>query len=302
MDVLTDILSTLRLRGTVYFQADFCAPWGMDMKGGAVANFHLIVKGSCWLRGPDQTSVRQLYQGDMVVLTHGDRHALLHAPDADAAPAESVISKGDRRGARIIYGGKGAPTTIICGHYEVDRAGMHPLLRALPELIHLKRDQQTEWLATASRLAVIESNSKQDGSAAVVNRLAEILFIQVIRAHASRHPNQTGFLATLAEPTLATALSLLHEAPARSWNLVELANSCGVSRTILADRFKQMLGVPPIQYLTEWRMHKARELLVTSDQSTAWIAEQVGYATEWSFSKAYKRVFGEPPGATRQVR
>ena len=302
MDVLTDILSTLRLRGTVYFQADFCAPWGMDIKGGAVANFHLIVAGTCWLRGPDSEPIRELHEGDMVVLAHGDRHALLHEPDADAPPAESVITTGLAGEPRPVYGGGGNATTLICGHYEYDRSGMHPLLRALPRLIHLRREQQTEWIATASRLAVAESNSTQDGSTAVVNRLAEVLFIQVIRAYAQQLADQKGFLATLAEPALAKALALLHNDPARHWQLSDLANASGVSRTILAERFKQMLGVAPIQYLTEWRMHKARELLITSKLSVASVAEQVGYATEWSFSKAYKRVFGEGPGATRQTK
>ena len=302
MDVLTDILSTLRLTGTVYFQADFCAPWGMDIKGGAVANFHLVVQGSCWLRGPGPQELLELQQGDIVVLAHGDRHALLHAPDAEAPPAESVIGTGVGAQAPLVYGGKGNATTLICGHYEYDRAGMHPLLRALPALMHLRHDQQSEWITTASKLTVVESNSTQDGSTAVVNRLAEILLIQLIRSYANQLSDNKGFLATLADPSLAKALSFLHEQPSRSWKLTDLASACGVSRTILVERFKQMLGMAPIQYQTEWRMHKARELLVCSKQSVAQIAEQVGYASQWSFSKAYKRVFDEGPGATRQAK
>jgi AraC-like DNA-binding protein len=306
VDVLADILSTLRLRSTVYFQADFCAPWGMDIKGGAVANFHLIVKGSCWLRGPGGDSVSELNQGDIVVLPHGDRHALLHAPEAEAPPAESVIGGGkssegnDSNSARLVYGGKGDATTLICGHYEYDRAGMHPLVRALPHLIHLKREQQTEWVATASRLAVIESSSTQEGSTAVVNRMAEVLLIQVIRSFSANLRDNKGFLAMLTEPVLGKALSLLHQTPERPWQLTELANACGVSRTSLGDYFKQVLGVAPMQYLTEWRMHKVREQLLVGDESIARIAGRVGYASEWSFSKAYKRVFDEGPGATRQ--
>ncbi len=302
MDVLTDILSTLRLRGTVYFQADFCAPWGMDIKGGQVANFHLIVDGNCWLQGPDSSPPVALQKGDLVVLVHGDRHALLHAPGADAPPAESVIQSPGGRGERQIYGGSGDPTTLICGHYEYDRTGIHPLIHALPPLIHLRKDHQTEWIATASRLAVAESNSRKDGAGAVVNRLAEVLFIQLIRAYAEQANDRRGFLAGLAEPVLAKALALLHQHPERQWTLVELATTCGVSRTKLSDRFQRVLDMAPIQYLTEWRMHKARELLISENSSVSRVAEQVGYSSEWSFSKAYKRVFGEGPGATRGVR
>ena len=299
MDVLTDVLTTLRLRGTVYFQADFGAPWGMDIKGGAVANFHLVVQGSCWLRGPVRQEVRKLHQGDMVVLAHGDRHALLHTPDADAPPAESVISNEKKRNRGPEFGGEGDITRLICGHYEYERAGQHHLLRALPPLIHLSNDQQTDWIATAAELAAEESTSLLEGSGAVVDRLAEILFIQVVRAYAKTLPEEESFLTALTDPILAKALSLLHQEPARAWQLDELAQICGVSRTKLGDRFKHTLGIAPMQYLTEWRMYKAREYLTSANSSIAQVAAQVGYASEFSFSKAYKRVFGETPGSAR---
>ena len=300
MDVLTDVLTALRLRGTVYFQAIFRAPWGMDIKGGSVANFHLVVQGSCWLRGPGDNELHALHQGDIVVLSHGSRHALLHTPDAKAAPAETLIGSGSADISHPEYGGDGDATTLICGHYEYERAGKHPLLRALPPLIHLSAGQQSDWITTASRLTVLESESSDDGSGAVVDRLAEILLIQAIRAYTHQLSDASGFLAALTEPTLANALSLLHHEPARPWQLSDLANACGVSRTVLADRFKRTLGIAPMQYLTEWRMHKARELLISEGASVAQAAYQVGYASEWSFSKAYKRIFGEGPGATRR--
>lgn len=301
MDVLTDVLTTLRLRGTVYFQADFGAPWGMDIKGGAVASFHLVVQGNCWLRGPGQEEIRELRKGDMVVLAHGDRHALLHAPEADAPSAETVICQDKKRNRRPEYGGEGDITRLICGHYEYERAGRHLLLQALPALIHLSGDQQTEWIATASQLAVKESSMSLGGSGAVVDRLAEILFIQVVRAYAHQLPKEQGFLAALADPTLACALALLHDEPARPWQLEDLARNCGVSRTKLGDRFKQTLGVVPMQYMTEWRMYKAPEFLANDDGSIAQVAARVGYASEFSFSKAYKRLFGEAPGSARRA-
>jgi AraC-like DNA-binding protein len=325
VDVLTDSLATLQLRSSVYFQADFGAPWGMDIKGGAVANFHLVVRGRCWLRVPGSTELRELNQGDIVVLAHGDRHALLDSPDTDVLPADVVLGRqaddrsdddqsvdgqsADDRSVdgqsvdqeqRPDYGGDGKVTTLICGHYEYDRAGSHPLLLALPTLIHLRSEKQNEWVSTASQLTVQESGSSEEGSLAVVNRLAEILLIQVIRAYSKTLVNKTGFLAALSEPTIAAALLLFHQQPARSWQLPELASDCGVSRTILVDRFRQVLGVAPMHYLRELRMHKARTALLRNSDSIAQVAESVGYTSEWSFSKAYKRVFSEGPGATRK--
>ncbi len=236
MDVLTDILSTLRLQGTVYFQADFRSPWGMDIKGGSVANFHLVVKGRCWLRGPGQNKISELNEGDMVVFAHGDRHALLHSPEAEAMPANELIGTA-KHSTQPEFGGNGEATTLICGHYDLERAGDHPLLAALPALILLHKEEQSDWIASASRLTVLESDSRQDGSNAVVDRMAEVLLIQVIRAYSERLPERAGFLAALAEPTIARALSLLHDEPARSWQLADLALSCGTSsKVILASR------------------------------------------------------------------
>jgi len=300
MDVLTDILATMRLRGTVYFQADFCAPWGMDIKGGAVAHFHLVVEGSCWLRGPDQDQLTELSEGDMVVLAQGDRHSLVHAPDAEARPANELLDDVVDGAVQQKFGGDGNATKLICGHYELDRSGAHPFLTALPPLIHLSKDEQTDWITTATKLTLLESESREQGSNAVVDRLAEVLLFQVIRAYATRLPKHAGFLAALVEPTMATALSLLHSDITRPWKLADLASLCGTSKTVLVEKFNSTLGQAPIQYLTDWRMHKARSLLIEGSASVAQIAQQVGYASEWSFSKAYKRVYSEGPGATRK--
>ncbi len=260
MDVLSDILETLRLKSTVYFQADFRAPWGMDIKGGAFANFHLVVHRQCWLTGAHLDSPLLLEQGDVVIVSHGDRHSLMDKLDSNIHPAEELISQGTREGENVSYGGEGNPTRLICGHYEYDKAGSHPLLTALPPAIHMRRNAQSEWLATASALTVTESDSAADGASAVVNRLAEILLIQVIRGYSQQLPASPGFLAALQEPVIAMALTLIHRHPEHNWKLADLAKQCGVSRTILAERFAQTMHLPPIQYLTEWRMFKAREL------------------------------------------
>ncbi len=303
MDILSDILTTLRLRGTVYFEANFGAPWGMDLKGTGVANFHLITKGQCWYRYDGAPGAQLLEQGDVIVFPHGDRHALTHAPDADALPAQTLIAPSSEPGHASqlpSYGGDGQTTRLICGHFEFDRSGSHALLNAMPDVIHLARNEQTDWVAKASEIAIAESASNQAGANAIVDRLAEVLLIRMVRAYAQQTSPQAGFLAALNDPVLASVLTAMHNDPQHRWQLAELARSGAVSSTVLVERFQRFLGVAPMQYLTHWRMHKAREMLLTGVRSIGDVAQRVGYASEWSFSKAYKRVIGEGPGATRR--
>ena len=303
MDILSDVLRALRLKGTIYFQADFCAPWGMDIKGGAIANFHLVVAGTCWLRWEGSPAPLPISEGELILFPHGHRHALVHVADGAAPPAEQLLA-ADRTqdGTRKIYGGEGQATNLICGHFEYDREGRHPLFASLPPLIHLKSRDTSEagWLETASRLAVMESGSQLKGSGAVVDRLAEVMLIQTLRAYAERLSEPEGFLAALADHALSSALALIHNHPEQQWSVNDLARRTGVSRSVFAERFKTMLGTSPMQYLTLWRMQKARELLQSEDHAVAEVAEAVGYQSEWAFARAFKRVFGMGPGAMRR--
>lgn len=303
MDLLNDVLRTLRLRGTVYFLADFRSPWGMDIKGGAFANFHLVVRGGCWLRTPASDAPRRLNEGDFIFFPHGSRHALTYAPDSEAPPSAELLAtgRGGEKG-RVVYGGDGPATTLICGHFEYDRTSLHPLFASLPPLIHIVSDQQDDggWMAAAAGLAVAESASGRKGSGAVVDRLAEVLLIHALRTYAERLGATEGFLAAVSHPGLSSALRLIHSRPAHSWGLEELARETGMSRSVFAEKFKGTMGLAPMQYLTHWRMQKARELLVTEELVVAEVGEMVGYKSEWAFAKAFKRFFGMGPGALRR--
>ncbi|MCH9682736.1 MAG: AraC family transcriptional regulator [Deltaproteobacteria bacterium] len=304
MDVLTDVCRALRLRGTAYFQAKFRAPWGMTISAHEVANFHVVVQGECVVRTESHTEPLTLRTGDIVVFPHGAEHALADATTSTAPPADQLLST-----RRALHSGDlefgsldGAPTEIICGHFEIERRVAHPLLDALPQTLLLRAGEGTDaqWVATATRLAVLESGSDRPGASAVVDRIAEALMIQVVRAHADAHAEDGGFLAALGDRTLATALGLIHADPAHAWSVEELARRAATSRSSFATRFKQVLGQSPMQYVTDWRMHGARELLGTRDLSIAQVAQRVGYQSEFAFAKAFKRVFGEPPGMYRR--
>jgi len=302
MDVLTDVLRALRLRGTAYFQADFVAPWGMRFSGSEVANFHLVVEGRCFARHGDEHTSVELQEGDLVVYPHGSPHRLTHPPQAEAPPAKDFIADTQRHEeGRLVYGSSaGERTTLICGHFERDRTAPHPLWDALPPVIHLSNPKRSGWYETAAKMTVAEAREPAGGSEAVIDRLAEILLIQVIRDYAETPEGQRGFLLALKDGALAEAVKSIHAKPAHPWTVNELAKMAGMSRSGFSAQFQQALGTSPMQYVTLWRMHRARELVQTTDLHFSDVAQQVGYESEWAFAKAFSRTFGEGPGATRR--
>ncbi len=282
-DVLSEILEALRLRGTAYFKAEFRAPWGMAIPAKDVAAFHVVVQGSCWLRASGET--RPLRRGDVVLFPEGSSHELVHAPEAEASPAEDLLGSGRDEGPTPGYGGSGLATTLVCGHFSYDRGGLHPFFSALPELIHVSAGdgQHASWVATASQMAAAESTSGQRGAAVVVDRLAEALLLQTLRQ----------FL-------VGRALACIHGHPDQKWTVVDLAREAGVFRSGLAQRFRELVGESPMRYLARWRMLAARRLLAGGTLGTAEVAQRVGYESEFAFAKAFKRFFGEGPGSTRR--
>jgi len=301
VDVLAKTLEALRLRGTVYFEADFRAPWGLAIPSGDVAAFHVVAAGSCWLRARGDATL--LSQGDIVLLPHGGAHELVHEADADARPAEEVLSEPNDEGSLPSYGGDGTATTLVCGHFEYDRHALHPFFRTLPELVHVSagQEEQATWLATASRLAAAESASRQRGASAVVDRLAEVLLMQTLRLFFENSPEPRGFLAAVKDPSIGRALSSIHRDPARDWSVPELARVAALSRSAFSERFRELVDESPMRYLSNWRMLKARELLQNDSISVAEVASQVGYRSEFSFAKAFKRYHGQGPGAVRRA-
>ena len=180
MDVLSDILRSVHLGGGVYFRCEFSAPWGMDIKPTQVAEFHIIVRGNCWLRMPGRSAPVPLQGGDLVAFPHGDAHSLVDAPESVALPAEEIVQGQnlDDYGP-VTYGGSGLPATVLCGYFQFDRDHPHPLVAALPSLIHIRGTDSHDfaWLQTAINFMIHETRTAKPGSEAVVNRLAEVLFV-----------------------------------------------------------------------------------------------------------------------------
>lgn len=301
MDALSDILQTIHLRSSVYFRRDFSAPWGMRIDAGEFAQFHLIVRGQCFLQDQHHTKPLALSGGDIVVFPTGETHSLCDRPGRRLHPGRKVVESLQR--GETIFKGDGPATTLVCGHFEFDRTLDHPFLRDLPSLIHLTDTdrRQLRWLETSTNIIIQEAGSANPGADVVVNRLTEVLFIQIVRAYMLQNEVSEGYLAALKDGQISEALRIIHSAPQISWTLENIARNIGMSRSAFARRFKQLVGLTPMDYLTRWRMEKARELLNNRKLSIIDIAEQVGYLSEAAFSRAFKRRFRQTPGALRRA-
>lgn len=305
MDALTDILGSLHLGGGIYFRCELTAPWGMDIGETPVAEFHVVTRGTCWIKVVGETEPVCLNTGDLVVFPHGHAHLFLDAPDSKAIPpAELIGNQTVENYGPVFYGGGGSPANVLCGYFEFDRKSRSPLTDALPPLIHLKGTDATElsWLQTTINFISHEIRQVRPGTEAVVNRLVEVLFTQIMRAYIEQEKTAPSILGAIADPKLGLAMNAMHRHPEYPWSVESLAQEAGMSRTAFSHRFHQLAGQTPMHYLTVWRMLKARELLASSNLSMLVIAEKVGYLSEASFGKAFKKCLGISPGACRRTK
>jgi len=307
MDTIEPLQSTLQsveLAGTVYFEADFHAPWGMAIPAKSVAMFHFIADGQAWLRSKQAPPI-ELKAGDVVLLAQGDAHEIVHRLDGNTRPASDVLRELDGFSREDADRSPGRRTRLVCGHFDYDRTVRHPLLDSLPRVLHIPvpDPQRARWMSTVTELAAAESARDEESSAVVVDRLAEALLVQTLAVYLSGTESPTGFLAAVRDPQIGRALACLHRRLDESWSVATLAAEVGLSRSAFADRFRQLSGQSPIRYLTEARLLEARRLLrqpSAAATSTADVAHRVGYASEFGFARAFKRMFGRGPGAERR--
>jgi AraC-like DNA-binding protein len=308
MDVLTDVLESVRVKSLISGRLEFTAPWGLCMPGGH-ASFYVITRGACWLELDGQQRAFSLSGGDFVLLPKAPPHVLRDSPTSTPLPKAEVLescrrSGGCQPGGIFRYGGGGPLTTIIGGGFQIENGDRSPLLAALPSIIHVAGDggHTVQWLESTLQFVASEMASGQPGAETVVSRLADILFVQAVRAHlAQSGEHATGWLRALTDPKIGRALTLIHQQPGRPWTVESLALAIGMSRSAFAGRFTEFVGEPPLSYLTRWRMTKASRLLRSGTNSIGEVAGQVGYEAEAAFSKAFKRWNGLAPGTYRRA-
>ncbi len=315
MDALSDVLRVLRLTGAVFLDAEFTAPWCVVSEGGRplpgvairadhVAFFHLLTDGRCTARLAAGGESIELKAGDLLMLPHDDTHLMGSDLRLPAVPSDGLVQPAPPGGMmRIAHGGGGDTTRFVCGYLACDRRLCRPVLDALPSILRVPvgSGPATVWLTSLLALGAQESSSPRAGSDTVLAKLAELLFVEAIRRHIETMPaEQTGWLAGLRDRFVGKALGLLHERPEHPWTVDELGAKVGLARTTLTQRFTDLVGQPPIQYLTRWRLTVAAQRLRTDPASLSRIAGDIGYESQAAFNRAFKREFGIPPAAWRK--
>jgi AraC-like DNA-binding protein len=309
MDVLTDVLNTVRLQSAIHFCTELTTPWGIRVPAqNDRAIFYVMTRGSCYLEIERHKPPVSLAGGDLVMLSHGDAHVLrdrLNSPIVPLARLVKACPKCDPHRA-IHHGGGGPLTAMVAGHFIFKNQMSKPFLSTLPPLIHIhgEHGQVVPWLDTTLKWIAAETNSKNPGAQIMASRLTDMLFIQILRAHLAERSNEcnskAGWLRAIADPQLGKALELIHEQPNHPWTVAELASQVNMSRTAFSMRFTQLAGIPPLAYVTKWRMLKAGDILRQGQATISEIATYVGYESEASFSKAFKREIGVAPGMYRK--
>ena len=313
MDALSDVLRTIRLQGALFLNGEFHEPWCVDappalamaplLCPGAqqLAILHMVMEGRCWIQLQGQEPMA-LEPGDVAVLPVGDAHlvgsGMQHAP----VRLQHVVRVRLPEVAPVRYGGDGNPCVLVCGWFAYERTAPNPLLSVLPRLFKVAVGGRPagRWLEESIRYATREASAGQPGSTAVAAKVAESLFIESLRAYLEAVPAQeSGWLAGLRDPHVGRCLALMHAQPARAWSLELLAEASNTSRSVLAERFSELLGTPPMQYLKRWRLAAAARMLATERVNVMQAAEAVGYESEASFSRAFKSEYGVAPGAWR---
>jgi len=301
VDVLSEVLASLRFGGAIIGSATLRRPWGISVDPMRHAAIHVIQRGECWLRLTNESEPVRVDEGDVILVASGVAHTICDPADAPTAPMAAVLAANRSEPASK---DKGGATTLLCARYSLGGAGTHPMIPLLPPLIHLRREQiaANEPLRLAMELLRLEASGSLAGHDVVAPRLLDGVLVYLLRAWIEHQPlGAGGWFGALRDKGIARALRLIHERPADPWTIASLADSAAQSRATFARHFTQLVGEPPLTYLTRWRMNLAAKALRETNQTIAEIGRAVGYESIPSFSQAFKRATGRSPGVYRSA-
>lgn len=307
MDTLSKILDLLHFNGTFYFSTNFNASWAVEVpQYQNVARFHYVTQGICWVRIAGVAEPQMLCPGDLIVIPHGAQHILSDTADRPPISLDEAFARTEYDGQGVFHIGEDLSphdTQLVCGHFEFLEIYQHPLVAHLPSYI-IKRENDGidfSWMRDTLRFMSHTAKTQHDGSSAIIKRLSEVIFIQMVRFWNTQNDNQKGFIAALNDNHLSNGLKAFHDDYAALWTVEKLAQESSMSRSLFSDRFKHYLEQSPMQYVTNWRMQCARQIMTKSDLSLDNVAREVGYESAAAFSKAFKRIFKQTPGEYRRL-
>ncbi|MFK7987624.1 MAG: AraC family transcriptional regulator [Sandaracinaceae bacterium] len=312
MDPLSEVLTSMRLESSLIRRSKFTSPWAVRTSGANDAIFHVVMEGTCWLRTPSPSGARtpdtsdtpwddfELSRGDLILFAHGAPHVLSDVRQ----PSEAVEASSFRSppGQTVEHGGGGSPTSILCGGFRLDHAAGSTLLSALPPMVRVSRGDSPLVAWFDQTLAVVEStlDSGEPGMEAVISRLLDVLFVQLLRSATASLPD-SGWLAAVRDLHLGRAIAAIHREPGGQWTAQGLARVAGLSRTVFYERFTKMVGETPAAYLARWRVMTASERLRDSQIDLTKLAQELGYGGADSLSRAFKRHVGLTPREYRKA-
>jgi AraC-like DNA-binding protein len=309
-----DALQRLRLEGAIFLRAEYHEPWSyISMSGPETAGmlrpgtdrvvlFHVVADGTCWVEVDGEVR-HWASTGDVIVLPYGHQHRMGSVGESTAIPLSSIMEAPPWTRMPVLrHGSEGPRTDVVCGFLHSEDVLFDPALRVFPPVFVVRpRDEASaRWVRASVEFALAQADTSPLGPDAVPTRLPELLLVEMLRQHLATAPAlDHGWLAALHDPALQPALAAIHTDPAQRWTVTTLARRAAVSRSALDQRFRQVLGLSPIRYLTEWRMHLARDLLASTDLGVAAVGRRVGYDAEEAFSRAFKRKTGSSPAQWR---
>jgi AraC-like DNA-binding protein len=314
MDVLSEVLKVVKLQGAMFFNGEFSSPWSvcsppshavapyLSPGAGHLIIYHLLTEGRASARLLDGERIT-LDAGDIVIFPHGDAHILEYGPPTKSVDIVKELARAVSHGLKLAHmGGGGEVARFICGYMACEPRLSQVFLSGLPPVfkVPIRNDASGRWLENSIRFSVNEADTSRAGGEAVLAKLSEVLFVETLRAYIAHLPaEQTGWLAGARDSEVGKTLALMHRNPAHPWTIASLAKETGLSRSVLAERFRHYLNEPPMAYLTRWRLQLGAQMLASTSYSVSQIASEVGYESEAAFNRAFKREFTVPPARFR---
>ena len=295
-DVIGDVLETLRTRGSIFFRSDMAAPWGMSLDKADMPRFHIAMSGSCYV-GSDNVAPVNVQHREIVMLPSGRSHWIADQPGRKLIPSQQA-GEACELGNPLFQQGE-ITQSLMCGLVHFDQASSHPILDSLPQLLHFPKLTTEDPIWMTVMLIESEMQRTRNKGGTIVDRLTEVLFLQLINRYVHKNQQMTGFLAALRDKRIHKALTLIHQEPEFNWTIALLGDRIGMSRATLVRHFQSSIGLAPMAYILNWRMMKAYNLIKYSNANLEQVAAQVGFASARTLNKAFQRQYASTPSELR---